>query len=171
MNWLTRIIRTGAIACLSLTLLAMIGCRNGETSQTRFSDTFASPETMAEHLLIKLKEMDKAGLHEMLITQYEHDSIVAPAMGRTNDIEFGWYMLRQNCLKGVKRNLELYGGRDFKLEYVKFDQGEEHYPPLILHRGTILGVTDRVTGESGELDFCGTVIEENGRFKLVSIRD
>ncbi len=159
------------MVAVALGLIFVVGCDTGETTQTRFSDTFESPEAMADHLLRCMKESDKAGLHTMLLSKFEHDSIVAPAMGRTNDTEFGWLMLRQNCLKGVDRNLHMFGGRDFELRYVKFEEGTEVYDSLILHRGTVLGVLDRETGETLELHMCGTVIEDAGRFKLVSIRD
>ncbi|MBD3299149.1 MAG: hypothetical protein GF341_10875 [candidate division Zixibacteria bacterium] len=162
---------TVAMMILAVAALAVSGCSNSESTPSRFTSTFESPEAMAKHVLRKLKEMDRAGLHDMLITQYEHDSIVAPAMGRTNDLEFGWFMLKNNCIKGVRRTVETYGGRDFEFEYIRFEEGTEPYPPLTLHRGTVIGVTDRETGQSGELGFCGTVIEEDGRFKLVSIRD
>jgi hypothetical protein len=127
-------------------------------------------------VLDALAVSDTAGMHALHLTRYEHDSILVPHMpigkdttGKT-DLGFAWYLLEQNSAKGVRRAIDAHGGRQFELVSVKFNKPQEVHGPLILHKGTEV----RVRAEGGEemvLGIFGSILEQNGRFKLVSIRD
>ena len=158
-----------AVVVLLLGLL-LFGC--GKSNSTRLHNTFKSPDDLIQRVLQALEENDTAGLRALCLSRYEHDSVLVPAMGKENvDLDLAWFYLAANIDRGVSYAISTYGGRQLTLVSVEFRKSREKYRALNLHRNPQVTVRDQATGETFDLPIFGTVAEENGHFKLVSIRD
>lgn len=162
-----------AIALLSMTLLA---CGEKAADGPMMSNSFGSPEEACRQVLDALAAGDTLGLQRLILTRYEHDSILVPRMpiGRdttgNKDLELAWYMLNQRSVKGMRRALADYAGQRFELVSVTFNRPRESYGPLTMHKGTQVTVRNE-EGEEVVIGIFGSILEQNGKFKLVSIRD
>jgi len=157
------------IALCMLFGLLLTAC--GKGGSTRLSNSFGSPEKLLQRALQAVAEEDIAGLHALCITRYEHDSVLVPAMGKDSvDLDMAWFLLQANVDKGIDFVIEGYGGRSMEIEKVEFG-GTEVYGSVTLHRTPNVTVTEPGTGERFEMTCFGTIVEEQGHFKLVSIRD
>ena len=167
--------RHASIAGLALAgslLLGLLLGACGKSSPTRLQNTFDSPEDLIQRALKAIQEEDSAGLQALCISRYEHDSVLVPAMGKDSvDLDLAWFLLQANVDKGIAYALNVYGKRTLKLEKVEFEGGDEFYGPITLHRVPRVTVAEPATGEEFVLTCFGTVAEEDGHFKLVSIRD
>ncbi len=94
---------------------------------------------------------------------------VSPA-GAERDRDFAWRLLDQKNIKGIRRAMEDYGGRKFSLVKVRFTRPAETFGELVAHKGTEVTVRDS-TGAEFVLPIFGSILEDDGRFKLVSIKD
>jgi len=161
-----------AALCLSLALLIVAGCGK---RQTRLAGTSGSPEEVCRRALEALKHNDTLGLQRLRLTEFEHDSLLVPQMpaspaGLERDMDMAWRLLDQRSIKGIRRAMEDYGGRRFSLVKVRFTKPEERFGHLVAHKGTEVTVRDS-SGVELVLPIFGSILEDNGRYKLVSIRD
>jgi hypothetical protein len=157
---------------MTLAVLTMAGCGQ---RQVRLTNTSASPEDVCQKTLDALERKDTLGLQQFLLTKFEHDSILVPLMplpppGVERDMGMAWYLLDQRSIKGIRRALDDYGGQRFAFVKVRFTKLEEKFGHLVVHKGTEVTVRDS-TGAENVLPIFGSILEDNGRFKLVSIRD
>jgi hypothetical protein len=157
---------------MTLGALAVAGCGQREILLT---NTFASPEEVCEKILDALERQDTLSLLQLRLTKFEHDSLLVPQMplpplGVERDMGMAWYLLDQRSTKGIRRALDDYGGQRFSLVKVRFTKPEEKFGYLVAHKGTEVTVRDS-TGAEFVLPIFGSILEDNGRFKLVSIRD
>lgn len=168
--WRRTTIAALAVASSLLLGLLLIAC--GKSAPTRLQNTFGSPEDLIQRALQAIQEEDVAGLQALCISRYEHDSVLVPAMGKDSvDLDLAWFLLQANVDKGISYALSVYGKRTLKLEKVEFGGTDELYGPITLHRIPRVAVTEPPSGEKFVMTCFGTVAEEDGRFKLVSIRD
>ncbi len=160
------------ILCLMFGLGGLVGC--GE-QESRLTNTMESPEEVCQRTLDALASNDTLALQRLRLTQFEHDSLLvpqmpAPAPGVERDMGMAWYLLEQNNIKGIRRALYDYGGKRFSLVRVRFTRPDKVFGPIVAHRGTEVTVRDS-TGAEFVLPIFGSIVENNGRYKLVSIRD
>lgn len=94
----------------------------------------------------------------------------ATPAGVGRDMDMAWRMLDQRSIKGIRRAMEDYGGQKFSLVTVRFTRPAERFGDLVAHKGTEVTVRDS-TGAELVLPIFGSILEDNGRYKLVSIRD
>jgi len=156
--------------------IALAGCSGKSTpGETRLTYASASPEDACRRVLAALAAEDAATLDSLRLTRFEHDSILVPQLPiaqnpETTDLMFAGYLHQQNNVKGVRRALADYGGLQLHLVEVKFTEPENRYGTLIVHRGTRVLVSDP-SGTEFELPIFGSMLEDNGNYKLVSIQD
>jgi hypothetical protein len=161
----------GAIrfAVLALCAVWFFACAK---SEPRLSNTLESPEAVVERVLLAIEHNDVGGLYALCLNEYEHDSVVVPAIGKgQTDRSIGWLFLEKNIEEGIGLALTSYGGHKLKLIKVEFTEPDEVYPTLTLHRGTHVTVLDPATQDTFYMPLFGTMVEEKGHFKMVSIRE
>lgn len=157
-------------------ILILTGCGQSSQDTPLLSNTSDSPEEACRQVLDALLMSDTAALHNLVLTRFEHDSILVPQLpiGQdttgNKDLELAWLMLNQRSRKGIRRALADYAGERFEFLSVEFDRSKEVHGPLTIHKGTHVRVrTER--GEEVVLGIFGSILEQNERYKLVSIRD
>lgn len=139
------------------------------------SNSFKTQGELFDNLLEALERKDTAALAGMMITEKEFKEWLwweFPASRPETNIspEFAWDNHARNSSKGLRLALRDYGGK--KLVYVshRFEEGEDKYQTFIIHAKTRVVVADS-TGKEQELKVFGSVLEMNGRYKLLSYRD
>lgn len=170
------IIWCGALIAMLLTI-PMSGCGTEPTGPT-LTNASPSVEDLVNRALHALRTHNEQELHELRITHYEHDSILAPltrdSVWMANfDLPLAWSLLDMGCQKGERRALEDYGGDSLAYQSVSYRGPDEIYAngELILHRYPSVFLKDEKTGEVFESRLFGTIMELHGQFKLISIRD
>jgi hypothetical protein len=136
----------------------------------RFSGTHDSPEALTETFLWALESEDRSRLEALALSEREYRLEVFPEMPVYGDIppDFAWSQLAGRNVYGVSFVLDRHGGRTWDLERIEFEGGRTVYQTFVVHRDPMLHLRDRDTDEEEELVFFGSVLEHDGRFKLLS---
>lgn len=166
---------TSAILWLMVCLL-LAGCGQKVEDAYSLSNSSSSPDEVCRRVLGALSAGDTLALHNLVLTRFEHDSLLVPRLpigqdtSGSKDLELAWFMLNQRSIKGIRRALADHAGQRFELVSVEFNRPKEIHGTLTIHKGTQV----RVRTEGGEevvLGIFGSILEQDGRYKLVSIRD
>jgi hypothetical protein len=174
-GWRSWIAAGTLLAILITSSLLPYGCSQAPNGPT-LTNAAPSAEAVINRALTAIRQNDAAALHRQLITRYEHDSVLAPLMRDSAwvanfDLELAWNLLSGTRKKGVLRALEDYAGDSLTIMYIRYREPDEHYGPLTLHKRPAVQLRDETTGEEFESWMFGTIMELNGQFKLISIRD
>lgn len=139
------------------------------------SNSFKLQQELFDNLLEALEKKDTAALVGMMISEREFKEWLwceFPASRPETNIssEFAWENHAYNSSKGLRLALRDFVGK--KLYYVshRFEEGEDKYQSFIIHTKTRVIVAD-TTGKEWEMKVFGSVVEMNGRYKLLSYRD
>jgi len=156
-------------------MITIHGC-GSETKPAPLTNSSGSIEETVYRAIREIREADDVGLRELLITRYEHDSVIAPYMKdstrlATFDFDLAWQMLTLGRNKGILRAIEDFGPDSLTVLYVNFREEPEVYGDLTLRQGTRVTLRNETTGEEFESGIFGSIVEINGRFKMISIRD
>ncbi len=165
-----------SLALFSVVILLPASCGHPAADIPQLSNTSGSPEEVCRRVLDALSLGDTLALQNLVLTRFEHDSILVPCMpiGQdttgNKDLELAWFMLNQRSVKGIRRALADYEGEKFEFVSVKFNKPDHTYGALTLHKGTEVRAK-KADGEEVVVGIFGSILEQDGRYKLVSIRD
>lgn len=143
-------------------------------ARAQLSNAALSVDELMTRVLEALAHADPTALDALRLTEEEHREILWPAdPGRAAGapLDLAWDMLDRRSRGGVHKAIAELGGRTLTFTGVEFERGTEPRGSYVLHRGPVLHTRDASAGESVELRFLGSVIERDGRWKLVSFRD
>jgi hypothetical protein len=143
-------------------------------ARAQLSNAASSVDELMALVLEALAHADPAALDALRLTEEEHREILWPAdPGQASGapLDLAWDMLDRRSRSGVHKAIAEHGGRTLNLTGVEFTRGTEPRGSYALYRGPVLYTRDSSRGESLELRFLGSVIERDGRWKLVSFRD
>jgi hypothetical protein len=139
------------------------------------SNSFKLQQELFDNLLEALEKKDTAALVGMMISEKEFKEWLwweFPASRPETNIssQFAWDNHAINSSKGLRLALRDFGGN--KLVYVshRFEEAEDKYQTFVIHTKTRVMVAD-TTGKEWEMKVFGSVVEMNGRYKLLSYRD
>jgi hypothetical protein len=161
---------------IAIALVESLGCGKPAGPDLRLTNAQGSPEEVCQAALDALAANDAQALNALRLSRVEHDSILVPQLpiGKDTtggkDLDMAWYMLDQRCAKGIRRAIADYGGQRYELISVRFTRPAERHGPLTVHRGTEVRVRD-ANGDELILGIFGSILQQDGLFKLVSIRD
>lgn len=142
-------------------------------------DGASSPRELVERVLESLAARDTASLASLLVDRDEYMRVVYPELGahfaaardtRAETMEFLWENQSLNALKGMRKALRELGGVQMQLVTIEFKEGERRFPSYRLFEGTEV-VVNQNDGRTATLYALGTMIEKDGRYKLMSFRD
>lgn len=139
------------------------------------SNSFKLQQELFDHLLEALEKKDTAALVGMMISEKEFKEWLwwefPASRPETNiPVDFAWENHARNSSKGLRKALRDYGGKKFFYVSHRFEEGEDKYQSFIIHTKTRVTVAD-TSGKELELKVFGSVVEMNGRYKLLSYRD
>jgi hypothetical protein len=148
--------------------LAMLAAGCTDTALRGYAE---STEELGQAVVDALNGGDKKALHALRAGREEYVTVLYPAFPKTAfDADFAWNNLNRKCTVGVEKWLRRFGRRDLTFTGIRFERPTESYEGLRLHRGTVLSVR-LPDGETRDLEILGSVVEREGRFKLLSYDD
>ncbi len=161
---------SGRARFASLALLLVFSWAACGPPRERFQDTFSSPEALTETFLRGLENRDRALLERLALSPEEFRLEFFPEMPVYGNIppDFAWGQIEGRNRHGLATVLAWQGGRHWELEEIAFAGGETAYQTFTVHREPMLRLRDRVTGERKEMALFGSLLEHQGRYKLVS---
>ena len=95
-----------------------------------------------------------------------------PASGPPHNYpeDFAWSNLDTKCSRAVRRLIKRYGENNLTFVGIGFDQPIEEYRGFQLLRGMVLTVRNN-SGHQKTLKILGSVVEKDGRCKLLSYKE
>jgi hypothetical protein len=133
--------------------------------------TGPSPEALATAILDALARSDRATLDGLALNEHEFRDHVWPYLPaarpeRNMPFSYVWGDLRQKSRSRLSLTLRHHGGTRYELRQVTF-AGSTNYGPYTVHREATLHVRD-AEGQERELRVCGSMIEQDGVWKVFS---
>lgn len=154
-----------------LGLAAVLATAACGPSREPLAGTRESPRAVAEALLDAVAADDGAALQSLALSEQEFRQHVWPDLPaarpeRNLPFSYVWGDLRQKSAAGLARTQSAHGGRRYRLQDVRFS-GKTSYPGYTVHRDGVL-VVEGPGGQEEELRLCGSMIEQDGRWKVFS---
>ena len=126
-------------------------------------------------LEVALAKQDTARLFDLMITEREYREILYPAFPAAHppinaSFETLWVTHYPDALRGLRRVLRDYGGRDARILNVRFDKPDQDFVNFVLHQ------TSRVDAEidgvrEDDLRLFGSVVRVGDQWKVLSYPD
>jgi hypothetical protein len=150
-------------------LLTLAGCA---PAPPPLDPTFDSPEAVARAVLEGFAAGDVAGLRRLALTEQEFRQRVWPELPasrpeRNLPFSYVWGDLKQKSDASLSSLLARTRGRRLELVSVRFDEQKTPYKTYVVHRKSVFSVREG-GGPSEELRLCGSMIEQDGRWKVFS---
>ncbi len=156
-----------AAVCLSTCAGRQTAGKNG------FSNTFKSVDALGRAVLSLVHDRDRAGLEAITISEHEYRTIIWPQLPISKieqwreHYDFVWGQHTTKSTACLASMLSGYGGRTCELIEVRVRDGITEYETFRVHRDARLIVRNE-NGERKVLNLFGSIIEMNGRFKIMS---
>lgn len=133
---------------------------------------FDSPEAAAREALALIEAGDAGRLSQLALSEAEFRAAVYPRLPasrpeRNTSADFVWDRLHQRSRSALAYTLERYRGRRFEVVAVDFVGETTDYGSFQVHRETVLTV-ETPDGERGTLRIFGSMLEQDGRYKIFS---
>jgi hypothetical protein len=137
--------------------------------ESRFSNTFDSPEALARRFLSVLAAGDPEQATPLAVSEREYKEIVWPEMPAALNVpgDFAWDNMWPKSRYGLDRTFKRYGGQRLELVRLAFAGETTKYRTFTVHRDARCVVRDK-SGKQQTLDLFGSVLEDGGRYKLFS---
>lgn len=151
----------------------LVGWTNFETppDPRYLANASPSPEQLSRRFLAALADSDTTALKPLRITKKEFCWYVWPELPASQlpnvSCDFAWSQATLNSLAGLSEVLSTYAGRRFEFVSLRFAGGSEVHQTYTVHYDTRLTVRDE-QGTERELKLFGSMLEQNGQFKLFS---
>jgi len=147
-----------------------------EVIQTELTGGASSIDSLMILFVDGLNRRDSLLLSEIVISEYEHNELLLPefhlhypaATKENQDVI--WTNLSNRTLKGFLYLMGNMTGKSFKYETVKFEDPVENYETYSIHTNSVITLSDSI-GIKRNLKLFGSVVEKNGRFKLLSYKE
>ena len=146
--------------------------QQGLTPVARLESPYVSPDSLLAAFVRALSDRDTAALARMTVSPAEFAYLYYPTTPQSlppYDLEprLMWHLLQLRSERGIRRALDLYGGR--KLRLVSYDCGRRSSPE---GENTVVGpcavrLRDR-SGQQLTVQLLSQIIERRGRYKVLS---
>ena len=153
---------------LMSTVVLMLGC-----ASSSLSNSFSSPEELAQAVLDALADKDEDALWALIITPEEHHDLLWDQLpeSRTYSFEYAREWSERNSRKGLRNALKRFGGTRFELTKVEFTEESEEYDDFTVFFGTKLHVRRVSDGRTGTLPILDVMVVYDGRWKLMNYEE
>jgi hypothetical protein len=153
---------------LALTLLGAAACG----PSVRLTHTFESPEAVARAVLSGLATRDAEILSTLAVTEDEFRYLVWPKLptsrpGRNIPWDYAWKDLHSKSRLQLLGRTREWRDQGFELVRIRFQGETTDYETYRIYRKSVLTVRDR-TGQETQVRLFGSLIEQNGRYKVFS---
>ena len=157
-----------------LLLVASAACRAGGAARVHapLTSTFESAEAVAAAMLDALAASDPARLRVLALSETEFADAVWPALPSSRPevnlpLEYAWGTLQQNSRASLAMTVREHGGKTYRLQRVAMGT-PTRYGAFIVHPDTSVVVREPGSGAERRLKLFGSLIEQEGRWKIFS---
>ena len=134
-----------------------------------------STRELGEMVLLALREKNGELLDSLRVTEKEYKEILFPefpvAAGNNSSPDFHWFLLDQSSRGGIENVLGSWGGEDFELVDVVVTKGIQNYRTYRILSKVELKVKARNATEIRQLRIFGSVVERDGKYKILSYKN
>ena len=151
-----------------LALAFVIGACGNPAIKRGYAET---PEELGQAVVEALNSNSESDLHRLRVDKDSYINELWPEFSSPGFTgEFAWGNLNKKCVRGVLKWLRQYGGKDYTFVRIRFTEPSRDYGSFNLRRGTVLTVRTP-EGDEKDLKILGSVVEKNGRYRLLSYDD
>lgn len=159
-------------AVLLMLVLAACSSPASPTGPSTLSNTFATPEALAQALLGALAASDKAKLQSLALSEAEFRTHVWPELPasrpeRNVPFEYAWGQMKQRSDGSLSYTFQRYAGK--RLTFVRAGATGEttQYKTFLVMRDSEIVATDE-TGRELVVRLFGSMMVKEGRYKVFS---
>jgi hypothetical protein len=136
---------------------------------------YSSIPTLVEDALARAAADDMEGLTRLRVTEREHEELLWPAFPASDPAlniphSFAWSNLQKSCWRGQHALVSMLERGQWAVRDIEHPGGIEPYSGFRLHRDTLVQV-EGPDGAQRDIHLLGSVVEIDGRFKLLSYRE
>ncbi len=154
--------------------MAMAGCTQptSPSNKAPLSQTFDTPEALAQAVLAKLASKDVPGLRSLALSEQEFKDHVWPELDtsrpeRNVPFEYAWGQLKQRSDGSLDSVVSRYAGRSLKFVRTSFRGETTQYKSFAVMRESEVVAADE-TGKELVLQLFGSAMVKDGRYKIFS---
>jgi hypothetical protein len=155
-------------------VVTSIGCfeQHADATTPSLENTFESPEAVTRAVLAALESKDYETLRSYAVSEEEFRLIVWPELPssrpeRNLPRHYVWTELNQKSTNRLRALVASRGGQHYELRQVGFKGETTRYETFRVHRDSIM-VIQSEQGRVATVQFFGSMIERDGRYKLFS---
>jgi len=130
-----------------------------------------SAEALSRNFLKALASKDMESIKALRLTKDEFCQYVFPELPSSKmpnvTCDFVWQQATLKSLSGLSEMYPEHQGKKYQFVALRFEKGTDSYPTYKVHKETHLMVKDE-TGKQQELRLFGSILEMDGRYKLIS---
>lgn len=160
-----------------VTIVLLASCRDVQdvpTDTDAWTDGLDSPSYVAQSVIDALNDGQTDALHKLRVNEDEYLSWVWPEFSASQPPmnfpgELAWANLNKTSFVGVQDAIASYSDSELTLVDIRIGH-TEGYGKFRLLQDNIL-VVRKIDGEELNLRFLGSIVERDGRYKLLSYRD
>lgn len=154
--------------------LAMAACTppTSPSNKTPLSNTFDTPEALAQAVLSRLASGDVTGLKALALSEQEFRDHVWPELPasrpeRNVPFDYAWQQMKQRSDGALEGTLGRYGGRPLTFVRTRYTGETTTYQSFAVMRESEVVATDE-SGRELVLQLFGSAMLKDGRYKLFS---
>lgn len=154
--------------------MSMAACTQptSPSSKIPLSETFDSPEALAQAVLTRLANKDLAGLKALALSEQEFKDHVWPELDtsrpeRNVPFEYAWGQLKQRSDGSLDSVVTRYAGRPLRFVRTSYRGETTQYKSFAVMRESQIVAADE-TGRELVLQLFGSALVKDGRFKVFS---
>lgn len=173
--------RVAVAIVLSLAPLGLFGCAPADAMpvqmdrvETReFSGAFRSSDGLVRAAVEAAVQGDYESLWSMRISREEYETILWPELPEKDvaPLEFYWGMTTPRAAKGARTMVREYEGIPLEVVSVSFAERPVYYPGFAIHKNPAITVRRVTDGAEATLNHITGIVEWNGLFKILSMKD
>jgi len=159
---------------MAVIAMSMAACTQptDPSSKTPLSQTFESPEALAQAVLARLASKDVPGLRALALTEQEFKDHVWPELDssrpeRNVPFEYAWGQLKQRSDGSLDAVVSRYAGRSLRFVRTSYRGETTQYKSFAVMRESEIVAADE-TGRELVLQLFGSAMVKDGRYKLFS---
>lgn len=159
---------------MAVIAMSMAACTQptSPSSKIPLSETFDSPEALAQAVLTRLANKDLAGLKALALSEQEFKDHVWPELDtsrpeRNVPFEYAWGQLKQRSDGSLDSVVTRYAGRPLRFVRTSYRGETTQYKSFAVMRESQIVAADE-TGRELVLQLFGSALVKDGRFKVFS---
>lgn len=153
-------------------LAATAACRVG--GDPRLDGGFASIDSLVSEYVAAVNQGDTAKMHGLRVTEWEHNSLLWPEFPASRPefnmpLEFAWFNLDKRSVRDAARVVNQYQNLEIRPLEATCRKEIQRYATFEVHGDCVVTVTDRFGVRHEDAKLFGSLVEMDGRFKIVGI--